>query len=429
MIFLGCGDDDSITLTTCSGEDTYALDYRPLFFQDTRIWLTEADGDVGFDEPLNNLTFGIQFLNFDDACEDEYTVSLASYQQGGGSSPVIIAENLFVNEYASVPSGSVLDQSSATRTFGAVVNFQSESTIIIRDCPPIDSVMFWLNSTTVLGQENDPPYEFEYASIDNTLLITTDAAQVTASDVIVAIRREQEQDWYGLDIDAIGTSLGRNVSFTELKPLELRPTSVAWPSNISLAEIELRWINSISSQRTTIVSLETEEVETLMPLLPSEAGGPFLVTAKWTKDQERYESAQVLMTWPSQIVISSQLDGQVNAYTYPTMELTSSGADIVEINGLYNRSDIPELCFRSYTSPLVEGTQTLRFPYFSPRLRDERLDRVYEGALQENVTISFYHYPGMNGSYSWYLRNVHSQQGTGETWLQSLAYELLTLSL
>ncbi|MEL7003401.1 MAG: hypothetical protein AAFN93_11790, partial [Bacteroidota bacterium] len=148
MIFLGCGDDDSITLTTCSGEDTYALDYRPLFFQDTRIWLTEADGDVGFDEPLNNLTFGIQFLNFDDACEDEYTVSLASYQQGGGSSPVIIAENLFVNEYASVPSGSVLDQSSATRTFGAVVNFQSESTIIIRDCPPIDSVMFWLNSTT-----------------------------------------------------------------------------------------------------------------------------------------------------------------------------------------------------------------------------------------------------------------------------------------
>ncbi|MEO0728480.1 MAG: hypothetical protein AAFZ63_28325 [Bacteroidota bacterium] len=427
LLFLGCGDDDAITLATCSDGGTYALDYRPLFFQDTRIWLTAANGDVGFDEPLDNLTFGIQFLNFEDACEDEYTVSFASYLQGGGSSPTLIAENLFVNEYAQVPSGSVLDQSTS-RTSNGIVNFQPESSIVITDCPPIDSIRFWLNSVPFVGQENNPPYEYEYFPDENVLIITTQAAQVTSTDAIMAIRTEQEGNWHGLPIDLLTSQLTRNVSFSTLQPLALQSTTVAWPTDISFAELEIQWINSITGQRSTIIGRQIGAANMLTALLPPDAVGPFLITANWT-DENRYESAQVFEEWPTQVVISSQIDAQVEQYTYPTMELTATGADIVEINGIYTRTEVPELCFRDYISPLTEGPQTLRFPSFSPRLRDDRLDRIYEGALQENVTMNFFHYPAMNGSYLWYLRNVRSQQGTGLTWLQSLEYEQLVFPL
>ena len=97
LAFWGCKDEENIRLVTCSDGDTYALDYRLILFQDTRIWLTENDGDVAFDEPLSTSTFGVQFLNFEQACENEYTVSVASSQVGSGSNSGLIAERLYVS--------------------------------------------------------------------------------------------------------------------------------------------------------------------------------------------------------------------------------------------------------------------------------------------------------------------------------------------
>ena len=125
IIFWGCKDDDDpLQLSTCSEGDTYVLDFNPVFFQETRIWLTENDGDVAFDEQLTTTTFGTQFLNFEEACENEYTASFASYEIEASGNSALIAERLFINEYAQVPSGSVLEQTVFPRTFGGNCRFE-----------------------------------------------------------------------------------------------------------------------------------------------------------------------------------------------------------------------------------------------------------------------------------------------------------------
>ena len=423
-----CNKEETIVLSTCSDGNTYAIDYRPTFFQDSRIWLTEADGDVGFDEPLSFATFGLQFLNFDDACEDEYTISFANYIQGSGSSPAWIAQNLTVDEYDQVPNGSILDERGASLTFGTVVNFQPESQIVVSNCPPIDSVEFWLNSGRDFEGNINQPYIYEYYPEDSVLVVTTDPVQVTATDVTLAVRREEDGAWLGHNYMLAGSQFDGELPYAELGPLEARTIPVSWPENAVSVELELRLITSAVGQRNNILSFGTEREDAVTVLVDPLTQGPLLVTAAWT-DGARFEMVRVYEQWPTQIDISTQIEATIGNYNYPSLELTTSGANIAVIAGTYVRPEESEFCFRNFTTPLEEGTQTIRFPNFSPRLRNDQLDRVYEGALQENTVINFYHYPGMNGSYSWYLRNVHSQQGTGQTWLESLEYERLIVPL
>ena len=309
-----------------------------------------------------------------------------------------------------------------------MVNFQPESQIVIHDCPAIDSVHFWLNTNQEFDIPGEERYRYEYFPDENVLVITTKQMRATAQDAIVAIRTEQEEEWYGLELDILTGQVESDAPFNELIPLEVLSVPVAWPTDAFFKELEIRWFNSVANKRSTIIGWQRDETDNVSVMVPVGTTGPFIFTAGWN-DGQRYEAAQVFEAWPTQVVVSSQIDAQATKYNYPDLELNTSGVDIVVLSGFYDRPEASESCQRYYTSPLAEGEQTLRFPFFAPRLRDARLDRVYEGALQENVTIGFYHYPAMNGSYSWYLRNVRSQQVSGQAWLESLEYELFSFPL
>lgn len=429
LLTFSCRDDDQITLTTCKDGDTFALDFRPLSFDRLHLWLTEADGDLAFDEELTFSTGGLDFLNFPKACEEEYTISNGSFRTVYEWEPEAFVQMLSVMEVAKVRNGSVLDLQGGSLDLGRYVNSLPEGTIVVHHCPPIDSVRFWVNRNEYSVIDSQPPYTSEYHPGDSVLVLYTLLTQRQATDALLAIRSSQDGSWKGQQYGAIFEA-AVDYSYDDLEPLTKESLAINWPADAENVELEIRWINSVTAQGSMILAFEERTADIEVPMPADAHNGPFVIRAKW-KDTETYETQYVYDSWPGEITIGSGVDGEIVSFDYPSLRYEASGADIVMMEGIFEDAETYDVGERVYAGPAETGSAEIRFAPLSPKIGagSSRVGRLYERSFDGSVAFNLYYFPAMDGSYPWYLRNILSDLATGEEWLRSLEYERLILPL
>lgn len=418
-------DDDMTTLSTCPGRETYSLDFQPDFFEDKYLWLSEADGDIAFDEEVNTALPGLQFLNFENACEDRYTVSVGNYTTESGYYPEEFNQSIRIKEYDAVPNGSVIDLQNARSNGNVFAGFMPNWLIAIQNCPPVDSSLLHIVVDPSVPSPPTTPYYFQYYPEDSVLVLYTEEVRLTSAQGLMAFRNANTDEWLGAALN-FREELPTDIAYANLSPLELRSTRLQWPANATDMELEVRWVHDMSGRHSTILALHegTEDVE--VPV-PQDLAGPFILTAKWTDDHD-HEVRYVMDSWPEELNIISALQGEVLRFEYPELEVSTDGLNIITAEGSLVS---PEGFYaeREYVGEAKGGSQVIRFAPLSPMLEslNTEIRPLYEQGFNESSTLSLYYYPEMNASYSWYFRNILSELNDSETWLRSLAYERLIL--
>ena len=173
------------------------------------------------------------------------------------------------------------------------------------------------------------------------------------------------------------------------------------------------------------------------PLLPTSGAFPIAALGAWMAGRtivplnyllKPDELQYVVDTWPTEIMVSAQIDAEVLDFTYPELRYQAAGANIAVANGSYSDVQNQEFGQRWYTGRSGEGEQTIRFAPLSFALRDTRIDFLYERAYQATALLYLYNYTQMNDDYNWYLRQVYSDLSVGEEWLNTLEYEMVRLA-
>ncbi len=422
----GCrSDDDSMMnpLSVCSDGGVYALDLASDVFRSNQIWLTEADGDIAADQEWDIATLGVQFFNFEDACEDAYTMSLAGYRQQEPGTISSDGENLWVREVAEVPNGSNINTRVLLQGTASAVTFMPGYTFEIQNCPAIDSVRFWLGADRNNGYGLEPDITLTYQDIENKCIIDVQQAVAYAGTALLAVRHAAYGTWFGTTVNLFG-QVSVDLDFFEMPALETKPINISWQDGLEDLFVEIRWINEIGSKRSMVLDVIDKEGDFVVPM-PAEAQGPFTIYARQWSTGTR-EVQQVFDTWPSEVDINFQLEGEVTNFTYPELQYEASGANIAVANGIYSGSpNSVENSQRWYAGPAAEGQQSITFAPLSFVLRDSRTEFLYDQAYKANARLKLYNYANMNSDYSWYLRNVYSDLGTGDHWLKTLDYEML----
>lgn len=427
-LLLGCrNDDDSMTtpLSVCSDGEVFALDLLTDIFPENQIWLTETGGAIAADEEWDVTTGGIQFFNFDEACEDTYTLSLAGHHQESAGPVFTNGKNLWVREVAAVPNGTSLNTRVLRQGLESAITFIPAQEFELLNCPMIDSVRFWLGANRNYGADLEPAIDYTYLPEDDTYHITVQQAVAFAGSALFAIRVEESGQWYGSVVDLFG-QLPAEFDFELLSPLELKPVNINWPNGQADVDVEIRWVNDIGRRRSLVLGINDEQGLQEVPMPPN-ANGPFAVYASWW-DEHFFETQQVFESWPSEVDISFQIEAEITDFTYPVLQYEASGANIAVANGFYSDSPNMETGQRWYAGPSIEGQQTIRFAPLSFALRDSRIAFLYDRAYQATASLKLTHYAHMNGDYRWYLQQVYSDFASGEDWLKTLDYEAMTLA-
>lgn len=419
-------DDDMIVLSTCPEGEIYAIDYSLGFFLDRYIWLTESDGDVAFDEEIDGLLPGLQFLNFEEACEDQYTFSIGNYQPRLGQDPQDFEQFLSVTEYNLVPNGSVLDLQNADATASPFVGFLPNTTISIADCPPIDSIVFHVYVNPIIFGPPDPLYSFEYSEQDSVLVLSSEAVSITSTDALLAVREAASGDWRGYNLN-FRSILPESLSYTDFEPVRVQSIALQWPAGAQETEVELRWLNNAPARRSMILAQGEVGTSLVAPVLESTTG-PFILTATWKGDHKR-EVRYLLDSWPTEFSVTSSVEAELLSFDYPKLEVTTSGADVLVAEGRFINFSVDHTVQRTYYGEAKGGTQEIQFAPLSPTINalNTQVNPLYERGFNDSSTLSLFHYPAMQGSYSWYFRNILSELGDTDAWLSSLAYERLDL--
>ena len=409
-------------LISCPEGAVFAVDFRAGQFPIHQLWLTDQEKQVGLDEEYGSAADGLQYVSLEGACSDEYTLSTVAYSSG------FITQNFDVQEFAGIQHGYVLDYWNAQTISSAFWGGIPAGTVTITACPPIDSVRL----ITPLNPRNEYPegsrYSYEYHAADSTLFVHTLDTYLEATDILLAIRATDSGLWMGLPIDAdVLEPLPMPLAYTSLEPLPLRSATVSWPGDAQNAKLEIRWINSVPGRRSMPLLAGGQTAEIAFPCL-SDALGPFLLEASWNDGQERF-IRQVLSDWPEAIDIRSVIEGEVLSMNYPQFQYEAQGADIAHLSGRFGEAGDAEFCRRYYTEPAADGSTTVSFAAISPTLsqRSSQLVDLYTKGFDTETVLNLYHYPNMNGDYSWYFRYVVGDYGSGQLWLQSLEYEQLTI--
>lgn len=424
--YSSCSDDDIIVLSTCPEGATFAIDYRPDFFFEKYLWLTEADGDVAFDEEVDTGLPGLQFLNFENACDDQYTISIGDYQTQQGPDPEDFQQFLSVKEYQLVPQGSVLDFRNARTNPDPFRGTLPEAVLSITGCPPIDSLIFQVEADPLVFGLPDPLFTYQYLTEERTLLLSTELVSVLASNALLAIRDAASGAWRGFNLD-LRFGLPDSQPFDDFDPIIFRSLTLEWPATAQDLEWELRWINDPVGRRTMLLAKGEGTNQLEVPLLEY-AQGPFLFTARWLDDNRR-EIRFLLDSWPEDLNIQSTIEGEVLNFDYPVLDIATSGSNIMIIEGTHNNTSSNARVQRSFLGLDRGGTQQIQFAPLSPMLHamNTQVNPLFERGFNSSSTLSLFQYPAMGSSYSWYFRNVASERSDTQDWLESLTYERLTL--
>lgn len=425
----GCrNDDDSMTnpLSVCSDGGVYALDLATDIFSDNQIWLSEADGDIAADEEWNVTSGGVQFYNLEKACEDAYTMSVAGYRQVEPGTFSTDNENLWVREVAAVPNGSNISTRELLQGTARAVTYMPGYVFEIQNCPAIDSVRFWVGANRNNAYDLEPDIAFTYQDIENKCTIEIQQAVAYAGTALLAVRHSTYGTWFGVTVDLFG-QVSIDLDFLEMAALETKPININWGDGLEDLFVEIRWINDFGRRHTMVLDVIDEEGDFVVPM-PAEAEGPFAIYARQWSTGTR-EKQQVFNTWPTEVTIDFQLDGEVTDFTYPTLNYETSGADIAVVNGNYSDPNNQEFGQRWYAGPSGSGAQSIRFAPLSFALRDSRTEVLYDRAFQAVATLSLYSFPNMNGDYSWYLRRVYSDLTSGNDWVETLEFERMIIGL
>ncbi len=154
-----------VVTSNCEGGITYSLDFQAESIHERNLWLTEADGDLAFDEEVDALVTGLQFLNFDNACEDRYTLSVGYYDTDDNPYPGDYGKELRVREFAAVPNGSVVDLQSAGVNGNVFRGLMPNWLIAIPNCPPIDSALLQVKLDPLAPNAPTTPFYFDYSLV------------------------------------------------------------------------------------------------------------------------------------------------------------------------------------------------------------------------------------------------------------------------
>lgn len=422
----GCQDEEVVPVfENCPEGDTYALDFRAGQASGNRIWLTDADNELAFDEGIEGGAAMPYFVNLEGACSDVYTLSTAGYPTRSNGNPAIYSQNFLVQEFGSVPHGSILDiWSGLSDTFFGSLD---EGTIRIEHCPPIDSVRLLTVSDPREGYGAAPRISYEYLAEDSLLLIHTQKTYLWATDILLAIRRTDDGAWAGFSFAAnFTTDLPTLRDYAELEPMPLRQAFIDWPTQAQDASLVVLLIQDMANRRAQVVA-KTETPGLLeLPLLDG-MDGPFLFHFQWRDEFER-EIRRVEPSWQEKLAFFPSIEGQLLSYDYPMVQYASTGASLVTLDGVYRNPNLTQYCRRRYAGPVSEDGALTLSP-LSPWLDDanSQLIELYQNAIGEDASLDFYHYPAMRGQMDWYLRNVVSDLGSGQSWLESLEFERLHL--
>ena len=424
LCWLGCRDDTPSLFSTCPDGATYAVDYRSGVIEGGYIWLSEQDGDLAYEERLEPvLAPGPQdFFNFQDACEDQYTVSMAIFPNWAITEREI-ASDLRIVEFGAVPNGLLLDR---TRNSLAGPNFIADGQIEIWNVPPVDQAQ--LLAPNEQYQELGYDLVFSHSNIvgDSLLSLVMNAGAPLNLEGMLVLHLADTEQAVGAYLD-LRSFYPLVMFYNQFFPLEKRQLSVEWPGNSFDKELEVSWIKELNDKEQILLAAgsDLENVDVYTPL---DATGPFVVKARWRGSAD-YEVQYVYDEWPSAITLEPLVEGKLTSFEYPELNFEVGFADILTLEGEDEWIFESEFGSRLFTTPVSAGVQSLRLPDFSPALTElgERLPALSQRTFAEDMQFSLWHFPAMNGSYEWYLRNVFSDLATGSLWLESLEYERLTV--
>lgn len=416
-------DDEMPTLPSCPDGRTYALDYRTAQFSGNTIWLTNTDGELVLNEEVPGGAATPYFVNLEKACSDVYTLSTAGYPTMSNGNPQVFAHNFQIREFGSVPQGSAIDFWNGLNA--TLFGYLPEGTIYIEDCPPVDSVRLLSYSDPREGYGSTARFSFEYSAEDNLLAIRTMNTALWVTDLQLAVRT-LDGAWAGMWFPASSfVGLPPPRSYAQLEPMRVLQTTIEWPTNAREAELEVFWVQDAINRRVQIIG-KTDSPGVFELPFPANIDGPFLFHFRWKDEYER-EIKTVEERWPGGLSFFPTLEGQLVDYQYPQLHYESVGANILKVDGIYEDPNSSAYCRRQYEGPIA-GDGTINFAPFSPSLdqASSRLKVLYETTWDQELIVDFYYYPAMTG-FDWYLRNVVSDLGSGQSWLERQVYERLTL--
>lgn len=404
----------------------YGLDFSSVpALQDRRIWLVDEDQEIAADRVIDPTTSGVQFINFPNACEEEYSVNIASFLQ---QTSIRIYEqdlrqSLSILEVAQVPTGTTVDR---VHTFEASWGYP-ENEVLIYNCPPI------AEAKLEVKREGSAFYPltnlvdaFSYTEEDSLLTLDMDHDLLLQDESGILLLQTTDGEWFGLAQD-FRTNLPGSLTFSDFEPYVPKDIQLLYPAATASSRAELLWIADLADKRFIRLG-ELVDDDQFAVLVPASGPTPLLLHLLWRPGGGTYESQQVFTDLPQTVEATSSIEVFGPSLAYPFLSYTAEDAQIVSA---YKEQSSPGRHFeRRYVGPSGTGVQFIRFAPFSPGLEEVSgtVTALYHDSFSSNVKLSLYNYPALEGGYRWYLRNVLSDLATGEAWLRSLEYTCLTVN-
>jgi hypothetical protein len=416
FICLGCVDQNRYAQpVSCPDLPAFVVDLStPSFFGVAWLWLNNQEKELVHEELLNGTGSATQFVNFQDACEEHYTVSIGVYNElissGGG-----VTKEINIEEVSGVPSGLGLDI-FPRRRFQTVNVFTEESTLTILHCPPVDSVRYAQLSMTIGGV--NPPVNFSYNTEDSILLVYPGQVFSRATEEVLAIRLAGTDDWRGKMI-SIPTPPNSLYEFTTLDTFTLQTLVLAETETTALIIIKI--ITNLTENKTT--ELARNFGNSISFPAPAVMDGILLYV-----NTENYEEQSFHSDYPTSLPLSRSLSVDNIKKSEDQFEIQASGGDVIRLIK-DNRDTAPDFIGkRIYTLPALEGLQTCRLPEVGRdfQRRDASIAAAFELSFLQGGTLELIRYPLINGDYDTYLSKIIST-AISRDWLVSQQYEKLSV--
>ncbi|MEL6835446.1 MAG: hypothetical protein AAFP77_20765 [Bacteroidota bacterium] len=339
-----------------------------------------------------------------------------------------VARSFVISEISAVPGGSLVDRgANITPSVISVIGRSIE----ILGAPPLADAQLLTRATSSDGQEFNLVRQDRYRSSDSTVILDMNSAQSLNGVGFLLLRLLHTQEVLGMLLD-FSSGYPSELDFSAFAPTERRTLNIDWPVSSFDHLLALNYVDNLSSQQQIYLGTGYGS-NSLTINLPSDAEGPFVVTASWSiwDIGADFEVQYVYEHWPKEVTFAPIVAGQIDGFRYPEIDIDVELADIVMLEGEVRNTQQNEFCSRQYIGPTNDGEQTLRLPALSPVFMNlgGSLPSLYERAYTEGSQLSFLYYPAMQGSYRWYLTNIYNKGSNSGNWLETLEYERVSIEL